>query len=164
MKRIIFSFLLLTGLLSVTELTAQKVKKDDGKGKTVKHEPVATASIRAFLGKSELSGGTISKQNFDTYLKQGLTAKDSAGNAYKINGFTFSYGERNLYEDSVGNLMVLTDYLTEFCPGDTITPAIANNIFYKTKPGDTAYFDNIKVLTPDGKQVKAKAIKFVLTK
>jgi hypothetical protein len=76
----------------------------------------------------------------------------------------FSYGERNLYEDSLGNLIVLTDYLSEWCAGDTVSPAISNNIFYKTKPGDTAYIDQIRVLLPTGKEAAAMGLRFVLTK
>jgi hypothetical protein len=60
--------------------------------------------------------------------------------------------------------MVLTDYLMEWCPGDTVSPAIANNIFEKTKPGDTAYIDQIRVLLPTGKETSPKGLRFILTK
>ena len=142
-------------------LHAQKTKKDDQK--TI----VAGSSlpkVRAYLGTSTYLGGLITKQEFDRYLKQGIKAKDSIGNSYRVESFTFSYGERNLYEDSVGNLMTLTDYVSEFCPGDTVTTAVTNNIYYKTKPGDTAYFENIKVVMPDGGRIVTKGMRFVLTK
>lgn len=146
-----------------SHLLAQNVKKDDKKAKV---QAVATPVnvVWTYLGNSGYHSGNISKMNFDSYLKQGLVGKDSLGNVYKVDGFNFSYAERNLYEDSIGNLMVITDYVSEFCPGDTISPAVANNIFYKTKPGDTAYFDNIKVLLPDGRKLSTKPLKFVLTK
>lgn len=139
------------------DLAAQKKTKI-----APKEEPPKVVS--AYLGTSDRSGGNISKVDFDNYLKQGVTARDSSGAAYKVDGFTFSYAERMLYEDSVGNPLLLTDYFSEFCPGDTVSLAISRNIYYKTKPGDTAYFDNIKVMLPNGGQVIAKPMKFVLTK
>ncbi|HTM66090.1 MAG TPA: hypothetical protein VL093_07210 [Flavipsychrobacter sp.] len=159
MKRTIFFSCVLV-LAFGYNLSAQKAKKDDDKTKEVAVGP----KIRAFLGSSDYSGGLISKRDFDKYLKEGLTAKDSLGNLYQVNGFMFSYGERNLYEDSLGNLIVLTDYLSEWCAGDTVSPAISNNIFYKTKPGDTAYIDQIRVLLPTGKEAAAMGLRFVLTK
>lgn len=120
--------------------------------------------VKACLGHSEASGGKIPKSVFDSLLKQGITAKDSLGNLFQVQGFYFSYGERSLYEDSIGNLIVMTDYLTEFCPGDTISSAIAHTLFTRTKRGDTAYFDNIKVISQDGaKQYGAKGMMFILT-
>ena len=160
MKRIINIVLTMAMLAVSFDLMAQQVKKeDDGKAKVS-----APKVIHAYLGQSAYSSGTISKRDFDTYLKQGLSAKDSMDNSYKVKAFTFTYAERNLYEDSIGNLMILTDYLSEFCSGDTVTTAISNNIYYKTKPGDTAYFDNIKVALPDGKRINATPIKLILTK
>jgi hypothetical protein len=139
-------------------LLAQKAKE---KGSAVTTTPKI---VHAYLGRSDYNRGEISKRAFDSLLKQGITARDAEGNLFKVNGFTFGYGERNLYEDSVGKLMVLTDFFSEYCPGDTVTRAVSLNIYYKTKPGDTAYFDNIKVGLPDGGQVGTKSMKFVLTK
>ncbi len=157
----------MVALLAVSNvLLAQKAAKNGKKQNATTEQTVAPIpnSIRSYLGGSGLYGGPISKRLFDSYLSQGLIAKDSMGNQYKVDGFTFGYAERNLYEDSVGNLMVLTDYLSEFCPGDSVSAAISNNIYHKTKPGDTAYFENVKVALPDGKRVGAKSMKFVLTK
>jgi hypothetical protein len=146
-----------------TGLMAQKATKGSGKATSSTSSEVPK-QLRVFLGRSDKSGGPISKMEFDRLLKQGLTAKDSLGNTYRVDGFSFSYAERNLYEDSVGNLMMLTDYLSEFCPGDTVSPAVSNNIYYKTKPGDTAYFEQVKVALPDGRKLPAKSMRFVLTK
>lgn len=121
--------------------------------------------ISSYFGRSTATGGKIAKPVFDSLLRQGISARDSSGYEYTILGFYFGYGERKLYEDAVGNLVVLTDYLSEYCPGDTLTPAVMLNIFHKTKPGDTAYFDNIKVASRDGRrQFVAKSMMFILTK
>lgn len=141
---------------------AQKVKSQV---KAVAADKTTTPVAKTFLGSSGLQGGPITKANFDRYLKQGLTARDSAGSTFEVKEFMFSYAERNLYEDSVGKLMILTDFLSEFCPGDTVTTAVANNIYYKTKPGDTAYFDHIKVRVPStGQIISSSPMKFVLVK
>jgi len=163
MKQVIGLSLGVSLLILSAQLSAQSTKKEEKKAKA---QAVAAPvnMVLVYLGNSDYHGGDISKNNFDSHLKQGLVGKDSLGNTFKVDGFNFSYAERNLYEDSVGNLMVVTDYVSEFCPGDTISPAVANNIFYKTKPGDTAYFDNIKVLLPDGRKLATKPMKFVLTK
>ena len=164
MKRVIHICFVLILLPDGAGLQARKSEGEQGKSTGAKKEAPARKLITAYLGQSGLSGGNISKHDFDNFLKQGITAKDSLGTAYKVDGFTFSYSERNLYEDSVGNLMVLTDYLSEFCPGDTVSPAVANNIYYKTKPGDTAYFENIRATHPDGWRIGAKGMRFILTK
>ncbi len=58
----------------------------------------------------------MTKQDFTRYLKQGLTSQDSLGDKYRIISFDFIYGERTLYEDSIGTLKVYTDMNTSFCP------------------------------------------------
>ena len=163
MRRVI-SVAFAIGLLLVSfGMLAQKAKKDDGKQVAGSDAPVLKI-VHAYLGRSDYNNGDISKRTFDSLLRQGLTARDAQGTMLKVDGFTFSYAERNLYEDSVGKLMVLTDFFSEFCPGDTVSRGVSLNIYYKTKPGDTAYFDNIKVLLPDGRPVGTKGMKFVLTK
>jgi len=153
------AFLLLANMQLLAQKTNKKVQPSSATAQ--KETPIV---VRSFLGRSDVNGGEIGKDLFDRFLKQGLTAKDSLGTEYKIDGFTFSYAERNLYEDSVGNLVVLTDYLSEFCPGDTVSAAVANNIYYKTKPGDTAYFEGIKIARPDGTRSVARPMRFVITK
>ncbi len=112
-----------------------------------------------YLGQSQLTGGAIKKEDFNRFLRQGLTSRDSVGDKYKIVSFDFIYGERILYEDSIGNLKVLVDFNTSYCPGDTITTDMATTvhaeqsktgeespgIYDRIKPGDTIYFDHIRV-------------------
>jgi len=126
-----------------------------------------------YLGNSSYKGGPIRKDDFNKLLKQGLTAHDSLGNKYKVIGFEFSYGEKSLYEDSIGNNIVVTDYLTEYCYGDTLTAGIAASIYDRTKAGDSAYFDKIKVLkyinnsnetVPAGDATLGISMKFALTR
>jgi hypothetical protein len=127
----------------------------------------------AYLGRSSTNGGQIKKADFDKLLKQGITAHDSAGNKYKVIGFEFGYAEKSLYEDEAGNLQVGTDYLDEYCPGDTVSHNVSGSIYERTKPGDTVYIDRIKVVgyvkkttqtLPETEAILAKPMKFVIIK
>jgi hypothetical protein len=108
-------------------------------------------------------------------------------------GFDFGYKERNLYEDSLGNPVVMMDYSSEYCKGDTVTSNISKTqktaitnyldgdpdandisrgIYERTKPGDTVYFDHIMVAkylngtetVPDNKAIKGRSMKFYFVK
>lgn len=126
-----------------------------------------------YLGHSEYKGGPIPKVTFDGLLKQGVSSRDSMGNKYKVVGFRFSYAERTVYEDSVGNLQMMTDLMYEYCPGDTITTAVASMIYDHTKPGDTVYIDDVSVVKyldksgrtqPETNAFAARGMKCVITK
>ena len=149
-------------LLSVISLSlwAQE-KKAVEKPKATKPKVIP---IPVYLGKSNIDGGTLTKQNFDSLLGQGLTSRDSTGKNYLVNGFIFTYGERNLYEDSVGKLMVVTDYLPEYCYGDSLTTFLLKNIRSRSKAGDTVYFDNISLLSAEGTGALGKSFRLVLGK
>lgn len=148
MKNITYILLLVClPVLSIVAVGQQPAGKTDSGKPAAKTAPAVKHYLPyVYLGTSNYRGGAIKKSEFDQLLKQGLTARDTFGNNYKVIGFEFSYGEKSLYEDSVGNNIVLTDYLTEFCHGDTVTPAISSTIYDRTKPGDSVYFDGIKVL------------------
>lgn len=146
-------------MMAAVSLVAQSQKKEDEKAKKPKPKP-----IPAYLGQSNLSGGTITKRMFDSLLVQGVTSKDSAGRPYKVLSFSFNYGERNLYEDSIGNPMILTDYLGEVCEADTLSTFLKQNILERSKAGDTVIFEQITLLSPEGRGAVGKAMKFVLKK
>ncbi len=160
MKRIasILSILLLTaGAWSLYAQVEGDDKKDEKKKKKEYRVPV-------YLGETSYRDTAIPQETFDSLLRQGLTAKDSAGISYDVQGFLFTFGERNLYEDSVGNLMWVTDLLSEYCYGDTMSSWLLSTITSRTKKGDTIYIDQIKVSSPEGKPFNGKWMKFVLTK
>lgn len=160
MKRTIniLLFFAMSGL-SVHMLAQTQKNKEEKKeqAKKIKYTPV-------YLGDSDKSGGEISEKTFDALLKKGISARDSAGIAYRVNGFMFTYGERTVYEDSIGNLMYVTDYLAEYCSGDTLTSYIGASLYDRTKPGDTVYFDQITLTSPEGKSADGRAMRFILKK
>jgi hypothetical protein len=140
----------------------KNAKGDDDKAKSkTKPKP---KPIPVYLGKSDKDGGLISYRLFNELLAQGLSSKDSAGKIFKVTSFMLNYGERNLYEDSVGNPLIITDYMAEMCDGDTLTTFLKNNITERSKPGDTVYFEQILVKAPEGYAAHGKTMKFVLTK
>jgi hypothetical protein len=152
-------YLLLAGIVLVFTAAYAQTKQKPKKSALVAYKkPVMDVAI----GKSDLSGGTISKSDFDQLAPAGIRIKDANG-AF-IEGFSFTYGERNIYEDSVGNEKRITEYLTEYCMGDTLSPIIAHTINDRSKPGDTAYYDDIHIRLPNGKPALGKPMKFVITR
>ena len=159
MKRIfVYSLAICLGMLTLYQAVAQRSKKPKPavKSTPVKNLPV----VDIVLGRTSLSQGTLPKRMFDSLAKQRIIA--SAGGT--IQGFTFTYAEHNLYEDSVGNPLPLTDYLVEYCMGDTLTQGIKSTLFDRSKPGDTAFFSEIKVLLPGGQQATGKPMKFAISR
>jgi hypothetical protein len=107
------------------------------------------------LGSGQVSG-TISKSQ---YLRE-MTKPLKAGGT--IEGFNFMYGERAMYEDSASNTMLVTDYLTQFCFGDTLPAVIRQTLLDRCKPGDTAYYDGIRIRRADGSEAKGKSLKLTI--
>lgn len=142
-------------------LVAQSFSKDDDKDKPKKKKEYR---VPVYLGKSDLSGGAVPVAVFDSLLSQGLTSKDTLGRPHLVTSFTFTYAERNLYEDSVGNLMWLTDLRAAPCKGDTLEGYVLESVLDRVKKGDTVYFDNITVVSPDSIGYIGRSMMFVLTK
>ncbi len=146
-------------LLSIVTATVWAQDKKNEKPAKPKVVP-----IPVYLGYSNINDGKIAEQIFDSLLAKGLKGRDSLGKAYNVTGFMFTYGERNLYEDSVGNPIIITDNLGEYCYGDTLSAFLLNNIRDRSKSGDTVYFDNITLTSPEGKGAWGKSFRLVLTK
>ncbi|MBS1616387.1 MAG: hypothetical protein JST06_09760 [Bacteroidetes bacterium] len=129
-------------------------------------KPAAAQALPRFdavIGDTgNVRGGNITREKFIELASQGIRLKEPKGSF--IEGFTFTYGERHLYEDSIGNDKLVTDYLSEYCIGDSLSPIIKNTLPYRTKPGDTAYYDGIYVRMPDGRSTKALPMKFVIVR
>lgn len=157
-----FSLLLVTLLFTGVCTYAQKPA-----GKTVAL-PKKLLLPQAYIGKSDFKGGPIKRDDLCTLLKQGITSRDSTGKTYKVAGFEFAYSERMIYEDSLGNLMPVNDYMSEYCPGDTLTAGIAGSIYYRIKPGDTLYINRVTVFKASGNgednKIMGAGIKCIITK
>ncbi len=167
LKKILFLFVFIVVSISLSA-QSKKGEKPTTQNKTSKENTgkptVAPKVVSVYLGHSAFTGGNISKQAFDSLIMQGLHGKDSLGNMYKVEDFKFTYAERNYYEDSTGRAMVYTDYSEEHVKGDTLTNAALRNLYEKTKNGDTAYIDQIKLTNTHGTPTAGKPMKFVITK
>lgn len=172
MKRTLGTLLGITLLFFTASLWAQKSRKKTTADKsTAKEEqnPVKKykdykTPIPVYLGHSDVSGGLVPKHVFDSLMKQGLLGRDSSNVEYKVTGFNFNYAERNLYEDSTGNLMVLSDYMMEYCNGDTVSANIAATLYQRTKEGDTVYIDQLSLMRPDNAGAMGRSFKIVIGK
>lgn len=172
--------------LSTPNLFAQQKgagnKKQPEQPKAAVAAAPKTITIPVFLGNSEQKGGAIQREAFNNLLRQGLTSHDEANNKYKILGFDLGYAERGLYEDSVGNIIPVVDFASVHCSGEKIpsyleatgqvtkSGEVSMSLYERIKPGDTLYFDRIRVakyLTPteaDSVSKIGKAMKFYITK
>ena len=164
----LLGMLLLLGLC--TTATAQQHKQSPKDSVAAAKKPKKLLLPQAYLGSSKQVDGAMQKDLLAELLQQKLTSKDSAGNSYTVTGFRFGYSERVLYEDSVGNLMVLTDFLTEYCAGDTLPANITNSLFDRLKAGDTVHFNQITLMKnstgkdkADYREIAGRGLKILIT-
>lgn len=102
-----------------------------------------------FFAGSTVANGPVKVKDLETMLRSKLQAHDSSGTSYKVLGFDFTYAERGLFEDSAANLSFSFDYLTQYCPGDSLSDDIIKNIFDRLKAGDTVYVDHVRLTGMD---------------
>lgn len=151
------------GVLAISPQTAINAGTTDQKADTGKKKKI----VPLYLGNSTETGKilTMPEAQFDALMQQGIHGMDSAGNRYAVVNFLFGYGERALYEDSIGNLMVMTDYISDYCDGDTLNIVFQRNRIYdRTKGGDTVYFDEIRMRAADGSAVEGRPMRVALTR
>ncbi|HEY9178871.1 MAG TPA: hypothetical protein VIN07_14340 [Flavipsychrobacter sp.] len=157
MRRTVSILMLLTGALFALNAAAGEDDKDQKKKPKIVPIPV-------YFGNSGIDSGVVSEEVFDSLLKQGFTSRDSNGRVYNVNSFMFTYCERNLYEDSVGNPIILTDYLSEFCMNGKLEDYQLEALRYKSKWGDTLIIEKIMLTSADSAKTKGygKAMKLVI--
>lgn len=150
MKRILqFGLIGFCALIAITAWADEKKKDDDKK----KKKPVP---VTVYLGNSDITGGTIKKSKFDELVKQGLTSRDSTGRVFEVESFFMTFCERMIYEDSVGNLMPVTDYLSEYCFDNKLKDYQERVLIERTKHGDTVIFEDIHLISADSLKAGAK--------
>ncbi len=115
-----------------------------------------------YLGCAITDSVFVDKNLFDSLVALPICAKDSNNNYCKVQSFEITYAERGLYQDSTGLPIVVTDYSSVTCKGDTI-PTAWKQIFHdRSYKGDTIYFDKIIAKSPDQKMRLCKGLKFVI--
>ncbi|QLH46298.1 MAG: hypothetical protein HWD58_12090 [Bacteroidota bacterium] len=106
---------------------------------------------RAFFGCMVEDSSSVEKNAFDILVGKKLCAKDSAGNLLTVESFTITYAERGLYQDSTGLPIIITEYSTAECKGDTIPAQWIADFRERSYRGDTVYFDRVMARSADQK-------------
>lgn len=104
---------------------------------------------------------TVSVRDFRKLLQSRVVPAESG---WQVKGFEFIYLEKRMYEDSVGNPLLVTEYLSEYCPGDTLSQGIRTLLPERVKPADTAFISNIRLEGPGGRIGGAKRQRFVISR
>lgn len=158
MKRTLQILVVLLVLVSVV-----KVSAGDDKDKKKAKKPVP---VSVYLGNSTIDSGFVTKSLFDSLLKQGLTSRDSNGRVFDVKSFMFTFCERNLYEDSVGNLQIMTDYLSEITFDSKLIDYQLNALLQRAKTGDTVIFEKIMLHAADSTKAGAygKPMRLIIAK
>lgn len=148
--------------LSLTVLSAAFAQNvADTKGGATKPLAKRLPDAAIFLGSTTFDGGVIPDAVFDSLARMPITAKAKDGSVAQVLGYTLTFAERSIAEDSVGNPILAVDYFSEICTGDTLSTVLRLNLFDRTKPGDTVWYDRIQVATAAG-QTGGKTMKFVI--
>lgn len=150
MKRLAQILLIfLGGMIAINAVADEKDKKKE------KPKPVP---VPVYLGEGDFNGGNIKLSLFDSLIQQGLFARDSNGRAFNVRQFMFTYCERNLYEDAVGNPMIMTDYLAEYCMEGSFNEHQLDALRRRAKSGDTLIIEKILLEAADSTKAGAHGI------
>ena len=166
MKKVIITVALLSAVLYLPVAAQQaKHKKPAATATgTASDKPKETPLARVTLNHWSVATGALTKHQYDSLAKGQLYVDDPKYPGAVVEKFTYIYGERNLYEDSTGNMMMVTDYLSEPCLGDTLSSSINESLFHRTKNGDTAYYSEIVLRMADGSSGVGLPLKLTITK
>ena len=67
-------------------------------------------TIWAYWGDNTYGDKYMTKRVFDSLIKTPLQSVDSSNKTYSVLSFDMVLAERNLYEDSIGNAIIVPDY------------------------------------------------------
>ncbi len=142
MRKYVFPVIIiaLAGAFSLAQAQQRKAQPSLQKAEPPKK---ITHKGKAFLSDGKTSSGTINKRVFDSLIAYPLVAKDTLGREHQVIGYTFSYSERGLYEDSTGKLRIMADFYSTASENGKLPDFWLQNIRERSKGGDTAYFDQV---------------------
>lgn len=146
----------LVALLACVVFTAWADEKEDDKKKK-KKKPV---KVSVYFGHTDIDSGILDKPAFDSLVRQGLTSKDSNGRVFDVKSFMMTFCERNVYEDAEGELMFVTDYLSEYSFDSKLKDHQLTYVLEHRKKGDTIIFEHIKLQAADSTKAGANGKPF----
>ncbi len=135
--------LLVCTVLAATSLMALKAQ-NRGRGQSGYQAPRYKITGTTLLNDQVTNGGYISKADFDKLMLQPFWVKDStSGKVYPVAGFSFTYAERGLYEDTTGKPLVITDYAGTESTSQLLPEYYTRELLNRSKSGDTAVISNV---------------------
>jgi hypothetical protein len=133
--------------------TSTIIFDNEGNDSTKNKLPKVIENYTPYLG-AQLKSGTYTVKDILAMVGQKLTAtNDKTKEQFKVNKYDFTYSEHNLYEDSTGLPVILTDVHFAELNGDSITTywqKFLTNHLYK---GDTVRFSGLVI---NNKNVRTK--------
>lgn len=125
-------------------------------------DPKMGVLLNVTLGNSAIGDSVMTPEEFNRRVQEGLKVANPQFPDARVQAFDFTYLERNIYEDSVGNFILVVDELTERCTGDTFSTVARGAMLSRAKAGDTAVFDNMQLHLPDGRKGFGRSFRIVL--
>ena len=156
-------FILLFILLNFSVI-AQKTNKGIQKNaaETTIKKP---KTIWAYWGSNNSIGDKMmNKASFDSLMRTPLLSVDSNNKNYNVEWYDMVLAERNLYEDSVGNAIILPDYSSYNNKGAIMNESHLNYFINHAKIGDTLFVNDIIVKDEKNQVFKLKSFKVTIKK
>jgi len=161
MKCILFILLFMVLNFSVIAQKNNKVVRKNAVETTIKKPK----TIWAYWGSnSSIGDKTINKASFDSLIRTPLLSIDSNNKNYNVEFYDMVFAERNLYEDSVGNAIIVPDYSSYNNKGAVMNESHLNYIINHAKIGDTLFVNDIIVKDEMNQVFKLKSFKLTIKK
>jgi hypothetical protein len=106
----------------------------------------------------------MTKRVFDSLIKTPLQSVDSSKKTYSVLSFDMVLAERNLYEDSIGNAIIVPDYSSYNNKGAVMNENHLSYILNHSKIGDTLFINDVIVKDDKDLVFKLKSFKVTIKK
>jgi len=121
-------------------------------------------TIWAYWGDNTYGDKNITKRVFDSLIKTPLQSVDSSKKTYNVLSFDMVLAERNLYEDSIGNAIIVPDYSSYNNKGAVMNENHLSYILNHSKIGDTLFINDVIVKDEKDLVFKLKSFKVTIKK
>lgn len=147
----------------ISSATAQRSSKTQQKNsaETTAKKP---KTIWAYWGDNTFGDKYMTKREFDSLIKTPLQSIDSSKSTYSVLSFDMVLAERNLYEDSIGNAIIVPDYSSYNNKGAVMNENHLNYFINHAKIGDTLFVNDIIVKDEKNQVFKLKSFKVAIKK
>ena len=160
MKAYLFSLLILcTAFYAV----AQKGKTTTQKN-SIEITNKKPKTIWAYWGDNTYGDKNMTKRVFDSLIETPLQSVDSSKKTYSVLSFDMVLAERNLYEDSIGNAIIVPDYSSYNNKGAVMNENHLSYILNHSKIGDTLFINDVIVKDEKDLVFKLKSFKVTIKK